>query len=241
MALGDLTISQLSAVAEESADHEDGDRNNDDSFDVVAAENEMTMTMTMTTTTTTTTETSMAYVPQFVWFRELRHDEFEAYVPTAPANTGLVSKWRIKDRMKTGCVALVLCLNISVPPPDVIRVSPCAQMQCWIGRANRFWKSSHQPRGSKGFLMFYPHILCVCSSYKEDGEKFIMTEKKQGGIRIRSQNLSNKILLFKQLWSYLWIKGSMNKRDQLPALFSRLDLSSRLFNTTTSSGGSSGN
>ncbi|KAK4724677.1 hypothetical protein R3W88_027456 [Solanum pinnatisectum] len=123
MALGDLTISQLSAVAEESADHEDGDRNNDGSFDVVAAENE---------TTTTTTATSMAYVPQFIWFRELRHDEFEAYVPTALANTGLVSKWRIKDRMKTGCVALVLCLNISVPPPDVIRVSPCAQMQCWI-------------------------------------------------------------------------------------------------------------
>lgn len=71
--------------------------------------------------------------------------------------------------------------------------------------------------------------------------KFIMTEKKQGDIKIRSQNLSNKSLLFKQLWSYLWIKGYMNKRNQLPALFSRLDLSSRLFNTTTSSGRSSGN
>lgn len=100
MALGDLTISQLSAVAEESADHEDGDRNNDGSFDVVSAENEMTMT---------TTATSMAYVPQFIWFRELRHDEFEAYVPTAPANTGLVSKWRIKDRVR--CVSLYICFH----------------------------------------------------------------------------------------------------------------------------------
>uniref|UniRef100_A0A0E0HCR5 Raptor N-terminal CASPase-like domain-containing protein n=1 Tax=Oryza nivara TaxID=4536 RepID=A0A0E0HCR5_ORYNI len=26
--------------------------------------------------------------------------------------------------MKTGCVALVLCLNISVDPPDVIKISP---------------------------------------------------------------------------------------------------------------------
>ncbi|XP_055806749.1 regulatory-associated protein of TOR 1-like isoform X3 [Solanum dulcamara] len=34
--------------------------------------------------------------------------------------------------MKTGCVALVLCLNISVDPPDAIRISPCARMQCWI-------------------------------------------------------------------------------------------------------------
>ncbi|TMW91211.1 hypothetical protein EJD97_014630 [Solanum chilense] len=122
MALGDLTISQLSAVVEESEDYEDGDRNNGGSFDVVAAENEMKTTM----------ETSMNDVRPFVWFRELRPDEFEAYVPPSPANTDLVSKWRNKNRMKTGCVALVLCLNIGVPPPDVIRVSPCARMQCWI-------------------------------------------------------------------------------------------------------------
>jgi len=35
-------------------------------------------------------------------------------------------------QMKTGCVALVLCLNISVDPPDVIKISPCARMECWI-------------------------------------------------------------------------------------------------------------
>jgi hypothetical protein len=34
---------------------------------------------------------------------------------------------------KTGCVALVLCLNIGVDPPDVIKISPCAIMECWIG------------------------------------------------------------------------------------------------------------
>lgn len=34
--------------------------------------------------------------------------------------------------MKTVCVALVLCLNISVDPPDVIKISPCARMECWI-------------------------------------------------------------------------------------------------------------
>lgn len=36
-------------------------------------------------------------------------------------------------QMKTGYVALVLCLNISVDPPDVIKISPCARMECWIG------------------------------------------------------------------------------------------------------------
>ena len=37
-------------------------------------------------------------------------------------------------QMKIGCVALVLCLNISVDPPDVIKISPCARMECWIGK-----------------------------------------------------------------------------------------------------------
>lgn len=41
-------------------------------------------------------------------------------------------------QMKTGCVALVLCLNISVDPPDVIKISPCARMECWIGLLSPF-------------------------------------------------------------------------------------------------------
>ncbi|KAF2540550.1 hypothetical protein F2Q68_00033056 [Brassica cretica] len=36
-------------------------------------------------------------------------------------------------QMKTGCVALVLCLNITVDPPDVINISPCARIEAWIG------------------------------------------------------------------------------------------------------------
>ncbi|ONK77089.1 uncharacterized protein A4U43_C02F2990 [Asparagus officinalis] len=36
------------------------------------------------------------------------------------------------EKMKTGCVALVLCLNIGVDPSDVIKISPCARMECWI-------------------------------------------------------------------------------------------------------------
>lgn len=78
------------------------------------------------------TATSMAYLPQNIVLSELRHDAFEACTPSGPAESGLVSKWRPKDRMKTGCVALVLCLNISVDPPDVIKISPCARMECWI-------------------------------------------------------------------------------------------------------------
>lgn len=77
--------------------------------------------------------TSIAYLPQTVYLSDLRRDACEASIPAGPAESGLVSKWRMKDRMKTGCVALVLCLNIGVDPPDVIKISPCARMECWIG------------------------------------------------------------------------------------------------------------
>lgn len=44
----------------------------------------------------------------------------------------VVSKWRQKEKLKTTAVALVLCLNIGVDPPDVIKISPCARLECWV-------------------------------------------------------------------------------------------------------------
>jgi hypothetical protein len=32
----------------------------------------------------------------------------------------------------SAAVALVLCLNIGVDPPDVIKISPCARLECWV-------------------------------------------------------------------------------------------------------------
>lgn len=49
-----------------------------------------------------------------------------------PVGEGLVSKWRQKERLKTTAVALVVCLNIGVDPPDIIKISPCARLECWV-------------------------------------------------------------------------------------------------------------
>ncbi|KZV17160.1 regulatory-associated protein of TOR 1-like [Dorcoceras hygrometricum] len=146
MALGDLMaasrFSQSSAAVSNHLDEfssndnhvEDGERsvyssnsvdnnnNNARDFSETASSSYVAMT----------TTTSMAYLPQTLVLCEFRHDGFEECVPSGPSDSGLVSKWRPRDRMKTGCVALVLCLNISVDPPDVIKISPCARMECWI-------------------------------------------------------------------------------------------------------------
>ena len=42
------------------------------------------------------------------------------------------STWRLKDRMKTAGVALVLCLNLGTDPPDVVKPTPCARRECWF-------------------------------------------------------------------------------------------------------------
>ena len=41
-------------------------------------------------------------------------------------------EWRQKERMKTTCGILCLCLNIGTDPPDVVKTSPCARMECWV-------------------------------------------------------------------------------------------------------------
>ncbi|KAL6998489.1 Regulatory-associated protein of TOR 1 [Sarracenia purpurea var. burkii] len=110
MALGDLMASRFSQSSVVVSNHLDECSNTDG----------------------ITTATSLAYLPQTVVLCDLRHESFEECVPSGPSDSGLVSKWRPKDRMKTGRVALVLCLNISVDPPDVIKISPCARMECWI-------------------------------------------------------------------------------------------------------------
>ena len=40
--------------------------------------------------------------------------------------------WRMRERMKTVSVALVICLNVGVDPPDVTKTQPCARTECWI-------------------------------------------------------------------------------------------------------------
>ncbi|KAG6812628.1 hypothetical protein H0H92_001711 [Tricholoma furcatifolium] len=44
------------------------------------------------------------------------------------------SPWRGSppNRIRTAHAALVLCLNIDVDPPDIIKTNPCAVLECWV-------------------------------------------------------------------------------------------------------------
>lgn len=107
MALGDLMASRFSSSSAvalvanhldeyvnntttsiSNSNHEDGERGVRDSDTASSTYGGAPMTT-----------TSMAYLPQTVVLCELRHEAFEGRIPSGPSDSGLVSKWRPKDRV----------------------------------------------------------------------------------------------------------------------------------------------
>lgn len=44
----------------------------------------------------------------------------------------LAEDWRMRDRVKTAFAGLMLCLNVGVDPPDVVKTSPTAILEAWV-------------------------------------------------------------------------------------------------------------
>ncbi|KAL6713653.1 Target of rapamycin complex 1 subunit kog1 [Lecanora helva] len=70
----------------------------------------------------------------YMYFTDKRHET--GGKPTDSAQVRPPEKWRDKDRQKTVSAALVLCLNLGVDPPDLIKTNPCASMECWQDTMN---------------------------------------------------------------------------------------------------------
>ncbi|RID64173.1 hypothetical protein BRARA_E03129 [Brassica rapa] len=147
MALGDLMVSRFSQSSVSLASNHRYNEDDDDCVSSSAPGDSSVPSRTKDSEATTSsiygngteerdataTATSMAYLPQTIVLREVRHNASEVSAPLGTSDgIALAPKWRLKERMKTGCVALVLCLNITVDPPDVIKISPCARIEAWI-------------------------------------------------------------------------------------------------------------
>lgn len=103
MALGDLMASRFSQSSVVVSNHLDECTNNheEDGRDRDRDSSETTASSSYGgNNNALATVTSMAYLPQTVVLCELRHEAFEACMPSGPSDSGLVSKWRPKDRVK---------------------------------------------------------------------------------------------------------------------------------------------
>ena len=51
---------------------------------------------------------------------------------TTTTATPMTPDWRLRVRMRTVGVGLILALNIGTDPPDTVKPHPCAVLQCWM-------------------------------------------------------------------------------------------------------------
>mmetsp|Transcript_3259 Transcript_3259/g.5075 ORF Transcript_3259/g.5075 Transcript_3259/m.5075 type:complete len:1600 (-) Transcript_3259:102-4901(-) len=63
------------------------------------------------------------------YFSEPWHSD---YFMNAPEESHFKEPWRLKEKMKTSGVALVVCLNIGVDPPDIVKPANCARRECYF-------------------------------------------------------------------------------------------------------------
>ncbi|KAI9738013.1 MAG: hypothetical protein M1834_009383 [Cirrosporium novae-zelandiae] len=66
----------------------------------------------------------------YMYFTDKRHET--GGNPKTITESDQFQEWRMKDRLKTVSAALVICLNIGVDPPDVVKPNPCAKLECWV-------------------------------------------------------------------------------------------------------------
>ena len=49
-----------------------------------------------------------------------------------PPGLPKLTPWRLRDKLKMVNGILLLCLNLDVDPPDVVKTQPCAVLECWV-------------------------------------------------------------------------------------------------------------
>ncbi|KAG2035660.1 raptor N-terminal caspase like domain-containing protein [Suillus americanus] len=94
--------------------------------------------------------------------------------------------WRgsAPGKLKTANAALVLCLNIDVDPPDIIKTNPCAALECWVNPHSLPSHKALEAIGSnlqhqfEGLSLKIPYKPILDPSY-EDLRRFCITLRKQ--------------------------------------------------------------
>lgn len=79
----------------------------------------------------------------YIYFDDKRHNtngqpilEAEKRLPAHAKTYQPIVDWKVmKERQKTIAAAVVLCLNLGVDPPDVMKTYPCAKLEAWCDPA----------------------------------------------------------------------------------------------------------
>ncbi|KAG5438878.1 hypothetical protein PCANB_002208 [Pneumocystis canis] len=100
--------------------------------------------------------------------------------------------WRMKERLKTVSAALCICINIGVDPPDIVKTSPCAKLECWIDPFSLPSQKSLEAIGKN--LQQQYETLSMRTRYKQYLDPSIEETKKFCSIQRR--NAKDERILF---------------------------------------------
>ncbi|OIW07427.1 hypothetical protein TanjilG_19268 [Lupinus angustifolius] len=123
----------------------------------------VTSTYAVNDSTAIATPTSMPYLPHTVVLCELRHDAFEASVPTGPCDSGLVSKWRPKDRSYTQYIPLPITELDSWLKTPSIYVFDCSAAGMIVNSFIELheWSASNSSGSTKDCI-----LLAACEAHE---------------------------------------------------------------------------
>jgi regulator-associated protein of mTOR len=122
-------------------------------------------------------------IPVMPYWSAKRHLTCGNPTPQPPID---VVPWRgpAPWKLKTGNAALVLCMNIDVDPPDIIKTNPCAILECWMDPHSMPSIKALEAIGTnlqhqfEGLSMKIPYKPILDPSY-EDLRRFCMTLRRQ--------------------------------------------------------------
>jgi regulator-associated protein of mTOR len=130
-------------------------------------------------------ETATTETPPIPYWSAKRHLTCGNPIPGPPWSSKNIA-WRgsAPGKLKTANAALVLCLNIDVDPPDIVKTNPCAVLECWVDPHTMPSHTALESIGSNIKIQFEGLSLKI--AYKpildpslEDLRRFCQTLRKQ--------------------------------------------------------------
>ncbi|KAA8914605.1 raptor N-terminal caspase like domain-containing protein [Sphaerosporella brunnea] len=109
----------------------------------------------------------------YMYYTDKRHES--GGNPKAESQFPL-QEWRMRDRLKTVSAALVMCLNIGVDPPDIVKTNPCAKLECWVDTTAHPAAKALEMIGKN--LQQQYETLSIRTRYKQYLDPFVEDTKK---------------------------------------------------------------
>lgn len=100
-----------------------------------------------------------------MYYTDKRHES--GGKPKQENHTYPSEEWRMRDRVKTVFAGLMLCLNLGVDPPDVVKTNPTATLECWIDPASPSSASTKVMESIGKALQTQYETLSIRTRYKQ--------------------------------------------------------------------------